>query len=868
MINFRPGNVPNSQMFIEESFDEFLKTRELSNRIIVIYMPLDGMSNIMHYLPLMIHEMYHYAAPLNRDGRNQILAKFSVYQLLKATWSTLFEQATQLVIKKEKLVQVDKDEIELIKIKAERIFLREIEEELYKLIDEKGEAIYRSIQNKCSISAPGQTLRSWFKNWMEEWFFCTPESSEHANSASVFVTDYIPSFSDLLVPVLEYVANHLGEVRLQIEAKGRELTPDEQIFCAATTLLLEWAEEKDSFYQAMIETADHLHHDSFLDQLLEQLDEVFPDCAMVVISKMSVPGYLLQIALNLDVLFSSPRKEVNLRFGMLIYWMMCRNDNYGKDYIEVLNNELQEFESLYCAAYRIPHHSADHDEEFIRLKAERWSDYFREMFSAYISEGQQLGYLTVQPWLTQLIEEHMLPALKDEDGLGELFSDAQFQYLSMLKMPKGQEQQDKMFDVSMNTILKFQSRQTIKCINDNFNNREMDIRTPKAGRLKIPVDRNRVIKPYEYLINSFENLQQQIKLAVEQLCWYRRLEKCPETTGIWYRGVQSSEFAILPSGMVHFAEDASRIIGRCDSGEASYIQCLRHLYEVFRYSSEGTSEQNDPAIYSMADHLALMQHYSQHTNILDWSEDAYTALYFALEEEIAVNDKYPSERDKPENYTHKEDDAAFYILDPVRFNLACAEIEKSLGFFVTEMPEEKWRSSRENIPNLSIKDNFQPFQEYQDVYQSICSTSKIPWFTLKRPDGRSKSPITLLDIKNKLSSDLNTRLEWHLPRAVYTSKLNPRIKAQSGLFVAFSMLSQPAAWQGEAVESNGPNQNLFYYQSIEALQEYYLTMGEKRPFLFKVVIPKWLKRTIGQTMYRFGMSKEKIYPELENRRSR
>lgn len=865
LVNFISGNAPTSQMFIEDSFEEYLEMGRLSNRIVVIYMPLDGMSNILHYLPLMIHEVYHYAAPSNRNGRNRLLAKISVYQLLKATWTNLFNNAVKTVLKSR--VDLDNQiDSALFEVRTESFFLREIEGVLYNLVNEYGEAIFCGIQHPHQYAGQlsDQVLRSWFKKWMEDWLFCGSESAETSNSAPDLATEYLPSFSDMLAPVLKCVANHLKALKLRLETKGGELTPIEQLFYAASTLLLKQARKKDSFYQNMIETADHLRLDGFLDQLLDQLDEVFPDCAMVVISKMSVAGYLLQIALGLDALFENPRKETNLRFGILIYWMLNRDAHSESTYIEALNKELKEFEALYCAAYRIPPHSTMHDEEFIRMKAERWSDYFREMYSAYISEGQQLGYFTIQPWLTELIENHMLPALQDEDGIGNLFSGPYLQYISMLRMPEGQEQQNKIFEISMNTILNFQSRLTIKSINDIFEKRKGDYSKKRA---EISVNRSRHAKSYETSAYSFENLQQLIKIAVEQLCWYRRLEKCPETAGIWYRGVQSSKFAILPSGMIHFAEDASRIIGQCNSGEASYIQCLRHLYEVFRYSSEGTMEQNNPAIYSMVDHLALMQHYSQHTNILDWSEDAYTALYFALEKEITANDKYPSERDKPESCPHEDADAAFYILDPVRFNLACAEIERDLGFFATE---GEWRLSREGIPNLSIKDNFQPFREYQDVYQNPSLTNIIPWFTLERPDGRSKgSPITLLDIQSKLcGSATGEILEWHLPRAIYTSKLNPRIKAQSGLFVAFSMLSRPATWQGVTIATDGPNQSLFYYQSIEALQEYYLTMGEKRPFLFKIVIPKNLKRTIGRTLYRFGMSKEKIYPELENRRSR
>lgn len=861
LVNFRPVNVLESQMFIEESAVAFQNEQKLSNRIVVTYMPLDGMNNIMHYLPMMIHEIYHYSAPLDRNGRNRLLAQFAVYQLLKEVWAKLFAQTLTKLQKEEKErqdknSQAAKQQYEyqqkLASDAAEHIFLRETERALYRVIDQRGENIFCGIQRYSVVDASVPVLRTWFKEALENWLLAFPGSDEEIAAGE------LPSFNDLLVPVLAEVVSSIQREKNRLEGMLGPLGPGEQLFCNAADDLLRQT-KSFGIYQVLMEAMDRIYHGQVVEQCLEQLDEVFPDCAMVTLTDMPVSGYLLQIALNLDMQFNSPRKTVNLRFGVLLHWMLSRQMKPGTSFIDAIETELIEFETLYCAAYQVSTPPQEYDEGQICTMARKWSDYYREMYNAYESEGYQLSFSTIQPWMTQLIKRHMLPALQVTGKAREPFLMAYSDYLKVLRLPEGWKRQNEMFKTSMRTILSFQSRRTIKSINEDFKPKSVTTPAPKLAGISQCTN----LKPYELRALSFDHIHQLIALALEQLYQYRKKNGCADFTGMWYRGIQNEQYAVMPSGFVHFAEDANRIIGQCEQNKADYLSCLRHLYEVFRYSAEGAIEQTNPAVYTMVDHLALMQHYSQHTNLLDWSEDVYTSLYFALEDEITVHDKYVSESKKPKNFPNEGANAAIYILDPIRFNRACEEMEKELGFiFKDTMPSEDYRHIREAIPNLSIQENWVPFQEYHDVYQNPNAKRKLPWLTADRPAGSSKDAcLTLADIPKGA-------LRGHLPRAVYTSKLNPRIKAQSGLFVAFSMLSQPAKWNGEEVRIEGPNQSLFYYQSLESLQEYYLTAEGRSPFLFKIIIPKGLRKPAGWALYSFGMSKEKVYPELENRRNR
>ena len=94
-----------------------------------------------------------------------------------------------------------------------------------------------------------------------------------------------------------------------------------------------------------------------------------------------------------------------------------------------------------------------------------------------------------------------------------------------------------------------------------------------------------------------------------------------------------------------------------------------------------------------------------------------------------------------------------------------------------------------------------------------------------------------------------------LPLAIYTSKLNPRIRAQSGLFLAYNLYAEPSL--------NGD----YDYLSLERIQDYYLKWSKahnKKQFLYKIVIDRPDARAIADCFISLGLAKERVYPELMN----
>lgn len=155
LVNFCPENRIVSEIFTQESAEDFLHDCRTSDgqvllrpRIMVIQIPLDGMDNLMHYLPMMVHEVYHYAAPIDRMQRNLLLAKISVFQTASYSFLSLFEKILQRRLKKK--AQEDKVDLELLLPGTVEELLIQfrclVDPVLYQVVEKSGEAILTGLK--------------------------------------------------------------------------------------------------------------------------------------------------------------------------------------------------------------------------------------------------------------------------------------------------------------------------------------------------------------------------------------------------------------------------------------------------------------------------------------------------------------------------------------------------------------------------------------------------------------------------------------------------------------------------------------------------------------------------------------------------
>ena len=304
---------------------------------------------------------------------------------------------------------------------------------------------------------------------------------------------------------------------------------------------------------------------------------------------------------------------------------------------------------------------------------------------------------------------------------------------------------------------------------------------------------------------------------------------------LWFRGHSSTNYQLLPS-----------IVRKYDKKKQEYFSTLRKYqlneYEEFKFRADGAAEMPTGVRFTQSDYIALMQHYSVPTNFLDWTENVSTSLYFALEHYF----DYPDIKERSARGFDR--DAVLYILSPslynnVRNSAIKEAIEEVDAKYKDVFPKELTHSNI--IPNLSTKYNEYLYSMY------ILGTEKFDDF-LRNQFGTVKKYV------DKFKDNINLK-KLCLPLAVWTSRLNSRIRTQSGCFVAFNLYCPPIYESQKTTPFN--------YCELEQIQKTIFKETEPR-YLYKLIIDKSCCEEIVNWLKAMGVSRENIYPELERLKER
>lgn len=313
---------------------------------------------------------------------------------------------------------------------------------------------------------------------------------------------------------------------------------------------------------------------------------------------------------------------------------------------------------------------------------------------------------------------------------------------------------------------------------------------------------------------------------------------------IWFRGQSNDSFLLTPS-----------IMRRFDGKQREKFASLRHYqqceFEEFKYRADGAPELPTGVRFTTSDYIALMQHYFVPTTLLDWSENAFSSLYFALE-------NYFENKGSPSN-------VALYLFQPKKYNKICRDINKTCRaqLQLSNCPLTEWIADHSynpkvsddySIPNLSTKVNEQHFQAYllgdetfDDLYVD---------------DLKKDGDYTGNELKKRfhLISDLC------LPFAIWTSRLNTRIRSQSGIFVAFNLYTPPE----KNKQGCGIYNHAFDYMSLDNIQKRFHKdlKGDDSTFLYKIIIDRSCCEEVTRWLRGMGISRSSVYPELEGLKER
>lgn len=284
---------------------------------------------------------------------------------------------------------------------------------------------------------------------------------------------------------------------------------------------------------------------------------------------------------------------------------------------------------------------------------------------------------------------------------------------------------------------------------------------------------------------------------------------------VWFRGICNYKYHLIPSVYVSLPEHTLPYQYQLSLIKQSYSETKKN-YHVF------TKHEKPYALRQ-----SLLQHYGVPTNLLDFSTDPLSALYWALN---------PENENDQKNLTT----AVVYMFYPHRYQKACNYIQQYYKCKGSEFLKYNYAIHTHNCLNSDYI--------IDDISDELLA-KKVKKFKLD-------------SCKYKLSKTKYRKekiLYGKLPIPIVIPQKNDRILAQSGTFVAFNL----------SCISDGEN---YSFIALDNILNKYIDLCQKNHddfhencFLERIIINKYhilsIRETLNET---FKYSRESVYPDLEN----
>jgi FRG domain-containing protein len=288
--------------------------------------------------------------------------------------------------------------------------------------------------------------------------------------------------------------------------------------------------------------------------------------------------------------------------------------------------------------------------------------------------------------------------------------------------------------------------------------------------------------------------------------------------GIWFRGVSSEKYELLPSVL------------RPDDDGLLYKE--GGIYWSFKlYNS--SYEQNHQSRF---DWLTLMQHYDLPTRLLDWSENILTALYFASNN----SHKYPN------------DDGKLYILNARRLNrIYRFKKDKAVSDKKKNNSGDKGMMTPRSF-EVRILTEFISSASKERILQGLQIDNRISWVNEHQPE-------ILAWLRHETGNpdfhdmEQKTRAAF----AIFPSRKNQRMQAQQSMFTLHGgkhYVDNEREYSDK--EKIGLPIDLVILNNEETLKGH--------PFLMEFKVPYRYKENIREELRRIGIHHGFLYPEIEH----
>lgn len=832
-----------------EMFFEYEKPDH--KKILTIDLPMTALYNPVCYYPYLYHELFHYMVPKDRYVRNKSLGTIMSISIIHNVMKHILSKETM----QEEFMQnyVDTYLIRYIYQYVVSNFDAYLDFEL----ENHPQSLTYSIVDKMVKSAQKYEIEIYDRwvNWIDG-------------------SHYVSITHNFMYGFLEYLYGQKQHIQQEIEnwsyaccsendsLKISEVKQDILNFMQRLEGIVKNDIAKtaqNNFYELMLELEDVVVFET--STLVDAVKEGLADIGMVVMTELDLAEYMLLLTkVKKDLLIKDSKMELQdaIRTGMVVNFLCNRYDDES-GHMNFLEQSRDKFINLYCGLY-VSNHKLENKEYKKKLvqEAEQWFEQgkksYRYFCMKYSILSALLKLLTEELLVVGEMKASVLEKIKEDSIYWKKYIDLLGQcgfYVRTHQIEKEthewEEERAKIdkgiFEQNIKWIYQFQNQEgdetnlnslAKKC--EQCYQEKQNEAYSKSNTYKLVPNVDMFVMGSKYKIDYRNNLWQLKAESIESLSRIvAEVAKSLQEQGkkilgdishpIWYRGQQSTKHTLLPSIMRKYKSYAGKF---SKETQISLAKFLCQEYEEFKFRADGSLETIDRTGYTDSDYIALMQHHSVPSNFLDWTEDALSALYFSLE------DYFDEARKKVE-----QDDSSLYIFSPALYNYAR---RKMIQDFSQEMSrklqiEKDYIStaSQDGIPNLTTPYNTEKYYMYQ--------FGKMDY----QYDNCGKWGFTDEDDK---------RWIFYMPLAIYVSRLNQRMKAQSGLFLAYNIYTAP------------DENNQFDYIALEEIQRkylsYYNTKSDVCPFLYKIELDKNHRQEIADWTKAFGMSKEKCYPELVN----
>lgn len=813
-------------------------------RIITINLPMMALYDPVCYYPYLLHEMFHYVVPKDRHIRNEIWGCILSIEMLNSVCKSILIQKLQLN------TDMEKGQLNIL---FKDCILPYSYSFIINYYEKYGQFEYSNCETFEDIDKLSLTIDDYEKKIFEQWlvWIRTKEGVGLGKNLIYLFFCCLYDNKEVLKENLKawrqrkfYEKNEIKILTNGILEFVKELD------CIVDNSVSE--SQDDNFAKLMAYVGDEDFQSAVA--VADFLREALVDIEMINVGNMELAEYLLiytkikkELLLN-DEDFQVDTQDI-IRLGIVLDFFSLKEDD---DILTVIIDKVKvPFIEMYCGVYYSVHRLVTNKQfsAFIQ-EAEQWFDYWRTCVQLY-----SLRYRIYSDIFKEL-QKQVSPNIENNTSysLGSIYWKKYTENLKsygnyicnndiLSDKSSWEEKKDKIdnqiFNLNIEFIHAFQDQDDFSSLDEKRKNRIETVKRNTYQDQKYPYDNlriyttspsllpNKIVKQWhswKYDISNVGQLGNLTAFIAQELKNDNSRLIGKNEYPIWYRGQQSVNYKLVPSIMRKYKAQKTK---QTNPSDFSLVKFLRREFEEFRFMADGSQEALERVGYTEGDYIALMQHYSTASNFLDWTEDALSALYFALEGFL-------------DKKAEKTDDAAvLYIFSPALYNRArkrmILQVEKDKRKLGIE--KDIVKNLQDGIPNLAVSFNKGKYDMYLLGKEEYEDDNSEPYGSMTERD---------------------KKLPFYLPIAVYTSRLNKRIQAQNGIFLAYNIYTSP------------DENDEFDYISLENVQELYFKMFKDAndedvcPFLYKIVIKKEEREKIALWVSAFGMSKEKCYPELQN----